>query len=77
MADKAFIDSLLNKKSDEIDLVAMSKILRVSRATATRLCRGRVLVTARKKTFGKTSGWLASRAEVLQFKINTHAQPYL
>jgi len=75
--DKTLIDSLFNKKSDEIDLVTISKILGVSRPTAGRICRSRILTTARKKTFGRTSGWLASRAEVLQFKINTHAQPYL
>lgn len=75
--DKALIDSLISKKSDEIDSVTIAKLLGVHRNTAINLCANRVLGTARKKTFGKTSGWLASRAEVIQFKINTHAQPYI
>ncbi len=75
--DKSFIDSLLAKKSDEIDTATMARLLNVHKNTAINLCRNRILETARKKTHGKTSGWLASRAEVMQFKINTHAQPYL
>jgi hypothetical protein len=76
--DKQLIDSLMAKKPDEIPASVACSILNVGRSTFKRLCgEYRVFKTARKKTMGKTSPWVVSRAEVIQFKINTHAQPFI
>ncbi len=68
----------LSKKTDEIPAHVACQILNVGRSTFHRMCAEyRYFASARKKTLSKTSPWVVSRAEIIQFKINTHAQPYL
>lgn len=68
----------LSKQPDEIPANVACQILNVGRSTFQRMCAEyRYFNSARKKSLGKTSPWMVSRAEIIQFKINTHAQPYL
>lgn len=76
--DAELIQRLSKVKTDEISASLASAILNVGRSTFSRMCgEYRVFKTARKKTLSKNGPWVVSRAEVIQFKINSHAQPYI
>ncbi len=76
--DARLVEYLTKSQPDEIASSVACKILNVGRSTFSRMCgEYRVFKSARKKTMGRTSPWVVSRAEVIQFKINTHAQPYI
>ncbi len=70
--------ALLSRQPDEISANVACKILNVGRSTFCRMCgEYRYFKSARKKTLGTSSPWVVSRAEIIQFKINSHAQPYI
>lgn len=72
------LKAYLQRQPDEIPANVACQILNVGRSTFHRMCgEHRVFTSARKKTMGKSAPWVVSRAEVIQFKINTHAQPYI
>lgn len=64
--------------SDYIDLhtASSTKYLPIGKRQLARMCEQRLFKTAFKPgTGGKTSKWLISRAEVVQWRINGHANP--
>ena len=66
-----------NSSADYIDLnTAVKKYLPISRRQMALMCeQGRFKTAFKPGNGGKTSKWLVLRSEILQHRINGHANP--